>query len=119
MTARAAEQPGLNAKDMKIVQAVIRNPRASVEEISKDTSVPRPTVQRRLGHLFDQGFLERSIHVVDWSAMFPLRYWVEVKVNVRQLQLGRGGRVGERRRVCSQNALASSTLDTLPSRHKC
>jgi len=94
-------------KDLRIVDSLIRDHRLTIVEVAKQLGFAPPTVQRRLLRLIDSGVVERGVRICDWSAVgYPLRYWIDLKVNHRALQQGRGGPPGNRQ-VSSMRKLAS------------
>jgi DNA-binding Lrp family transcriptional regulator len=111
---RATRQHMLDEKDQRILESLMREPDASVESISVQVGFPQSTVQKRLAELLREKFIERIIRVVDWSAAgYPLRYWIDVKLNLRYLQMGQGGRMGDPQKIGSPKKLAAYIMDKL------
>ena len=104
----------LDEKDLRILEEVMRDSKISVELIARKTRIPKPTVDKRLSALLHSGCLERGIRIADWEAAgFPLQYWIDVRVNIRDLQRGRGGLPGDVSRIGSQKKLAAFIAEEL------
>ena len=109
----------IDEKDQRIIEYLIANSSASVELLAEKVALPPSTVQKRLSRLFQESYLERAIRIVDWAAVgYPLNYWVDMKVNLRSLQAGQGGLVGDRGRVDSPKRLANYILNVLSADYK-
>jgi len=113
------EGPPLDEKNQKIIDSIIRDPRAAVAAIAKEIEEPESTVQKRLSDLIREGRLERVIRVVDWSAThYPLRYRVEIEVNQHALSVRRGGPVDDDQEIDSQESLADYIKKTLSLKYR-
>ncbi len=57
----------LDAKDQKILAALLEDGRKSVVEISNELQIPRATVQERLRKLVDSGVIRKFAAIPDYS----------------------------------------------------
>jgi len=118
--ARAAEgrENPLDPTDRKIVDCVIENPSVTVEGIVKyldeqDVQLSESAVGKRLAEL-NKSKLERIIVVRDWvAAGYPFRYRIDIKADMRELRLGRGGPAKEPQTIDSQKKLCAYIKDIL------
>ena len=109
----------LDAKDRMIVAYLMHHPRAAVEEVSVRTGMPAPTVQKRLAYLLREQALERVVRVIDWTAVgYPLRYWIDVRINQRELRLGRGGPIEGSPKIDAPKQLAQFIMNQLAKRYE-
>ena len=104
-------------KDVKIAEIIIRNPQITVESIAEFLGIPESTVSKRLADMLRERQLARIIEIRDWTAFgYPLRYRIDIKVNQRELRMGRGGPPeADAPKIANQKQLATYIKDTLPT----
>lgn len=115
----------IDETDRNILRCFIQNPRTTVqglvEQLDQQYKLPlsESAVQKRLSDLQSQHRLERAMLVRDWAAVgFPFRYRIDVKANMRELRLGRGGPPDDAQAVDSQKGLCSYIKDVLARRYQ-
>jgi DNA-binding Lrp family transcriptional regulator len=93
------------------------HPTATLQQLAVGVECPQATVQKRLSHMLHEGILERIVKVVRWEAIgYPLRYWIDVRVNQRELRAGRGGPHSEGDRIDSTSKLAQYIMHSVASK---
>jgi DNA-binding Lrp family transcriptional regulator len=109
-----------DAVDVKIIEVIIHNPQATVDGIAEQVRMSSTAIQKRLGDLFNDNKLGRAIIVKDWNyAGYPFLYRVDIKANMRLLQLAQGGPPGDGdEQIDSQRKLANYIKDTLAKRYR-
>jgi DNA-binding Lrp family transcriptional regulator len=109
----------LDPTDIKILDCLIENPRMTVEAIVKyldghQVQLSESAVGKRLAELLNEKRLERMIVVRDWvAAGYPFRYRIDVKADMKELRLGRGGPAKEPQTIDSQKKLCAYIKDVL------
>lgn len=107
-----------------IVNYLIEKPGATYNEVAHGLQLSETAVAKRISRMFDQGILQRAIHVVDWARIgFPFRYRIDIRVSREKLALAEGGpypRVGlpkpdSNRPIDSQQRLARYLKHLLPT----
>lgn len=105
--------------DQKILEAVIQNPKISVQGLVKYLAeakirLSESAVQKRFSELVRQKRLERVTVVRDWVASgYPFRYRVDIKANMRALIAGEGGPPNDATRIDTQKRLCEYIVNTL------
>jgi len=123
--AKDADSEKLDEMDRMIVECVIHNPRITVHGIVQrldehyKTPMSESAVQKRLAELLSQRRLERVIQVRDWTAAdYSFRYRVDLKADMRELRLGRGGPPDDDQPVDSQKKLCHYVKEVLGRRYQ-
>jgi DNA-binding Lrp family transcriptional regulator len=118
------DKPQPDDVDRQMMECIIQNPRATVQGLvqqleARHIRMSESAIQKRLADLLTEKRLERVMIVRDWvAAGYPLRYRINIKANMRELRLGRGGPPDDTQTIDSQKKLASYIKDVLARRYQ-
>jgi DNA-binding Lrp family transcriptional regulator len=119
----APRDPAIDSTDRRILDCVIENPATTVEGIVKyldeqGVRLSESAVGKRVAELLNNGILERIIIIRDWVTVgYPFRYRIDVKADMKELRLGRGGPAKEPHAVDSQKKLGAYIKDVLSRKY--
>src|ERR1035438_4921120 len=73
--------------DEQIARFLMLHPEGTVQEAAAVLSLSRPTAQRRIAKMIEDGVIAHQIAIYDWAAVgYPFRYRIDVSIDQEALR---------------------------------